>query len=71
MAPDEPHIALMRLWEYSKNRFLEYSKDPTSLSILAHERAHLATCEDCIAVLWMCRGSTSVEDVQKKLRNGF
>jgi hypothetical protein len=71
MAQDGPHIALSRLWEYSKNRFLECSKDPTSLSVPAEERAHLATCEDCIAVLWMCRASALLEDVQNKLRERF
>jgi hypothetical protein len=60
MAEDEPHTALSRLWEYSK--------DPNSPGILFAERNHLTICQDCVAILWMCRGSTSVDDVQKRLR---
>jgi hypothetical protein len=60
MAEDKPHTALSELWKYSK--------DPNSPGILFEAQNHLAFCQDCIAVLWMCRGSASVDDVQKRLR---
>jgi hypothetical protein len=59
MAQDEPHTALSRLWEYSR--------DPNSPAILFEEQNHLVICEDCVAILWMCRGSASVDDVRKRL----
>ena len=60
MAEDEPHTALSRLWEYSR--------DPNSPQSLFEEQNHVTICQDCIAVLWMCRGSASIDDVQQRLR---
>ncbi len=60
MAEDEPHTALSRLWEYSR--------DPNSPGILFEEHDHLTICQDCLAILWMCRGSASLDDVQSRLR---
>jgi hypothetical protein len=57
---DEPHIAVLQLWEYSR--------DLHSPSILFEKHSHLTICQDCIAVLWMCRGSASLDDVQMRLR---
>jgi hypothetical protein len=59
MAEDERHIALARLWEYSR--------DPDSPAILFEEQNHLTTCQDCIGILWLCRGSASVDEVRKIL----
>jgi hypothetical protein len=59
MTQDE-HTALSRLWEYSK--------DPNAPRILFDEQNHLTICQDCVAILWMCRGSASVDDVRKRLR---
>jgi hypothetical protein len=59
MAQDEPHTALSRLWEYSR--------DPNAPGILFEERNHLTICQDCVAIMWMCRGSASVDDVQMRL----
>ncbi len=60
MAQDEPHTALSRLWKYSR--------DPSAPGSLYKEQNHLTICQDCVAILWMCRGSASVEEVQKRLR---
>jgi hypothetical protein len=59
MVENGSHIALL-IWEYSL--------DPDSPEILFEERNHLTVCQDCIALLWMCRGSASLDDVRERLR---
>jgi hypothetical protein len=60
MVENGSHIALSRIWEYSL--------DPNSPTILFEERNHLTTCEACIAIVWMCRGAVSIDDVRARLR---
>ncbi len=68
MAEDGPHIALSRLREYSGHQLLEYAKNLDSSKIPVEERDHLMACQDCVAILWLCRGAASVDDVQLKLK---
>jgi hypothetical protein len=42
------------LWAYSRDNDLIVSDDWT----------HLLTCETCVALIQLCRGSTSLEEVQ-------
>lgn len=58
-APDDIHIAIPQLWAHSKNE-----------GALSHaERSHLHVCEQCIAILWLCNASQSIEEVQIKLKS--
>ena len=61
MAEDEPHIALTRLWCYRA--------DLNSTDIPLEERMHLATCQDCIAVVWLCRTLPSLHEASATLRD--
>jgi hypothetical protein len=63
MVQDEPHIALLQLWEYSR--------DLISLDIPLADRTHLRNCQDCVAVVWLCRGLPSIEAVEAKLHAGI
>jgi hypothetical protein len=54
---DSPHIPISQLWEYSR--------DPSALEWT--QREHLASCEDCIGILWVCRSSESVQQVKNSL----
>jgi len=54
------HISASRLWEYSRDPALEALSDA--------ERDHLAGCEDCTVVLWLCSISASVENLEKNLK---
>ena len=62
MAQDEPHIAVSRLWEYAQ--------EPIFLKIPAVDRNHLGECQDCVAVIWLCRSLSSVDAVEARLREG-
>jgi hypothetical protein len=63
MAQDEPHIALLQLWEYSR--------DLISLKIPLADRNHLRNCQDCVAVVWLCRGLSCIEAVEARLQEGI
>jgi hypothetical protein len=63
MVQDEPHIALLQLWEYSR--------DLISLKIPLADRNHLRNCQDCVAVVWLCRGLPSIEAVEARLQEGI
>ena len=54
---DSPHIPMSQLWEYSRH--------PSALEWTQLE--HLASCEDCIGILWVCRTSESVQQVKDSL----
>jgi hypothetical protein len=58
MAQEAPHIALSRLWEHSQNQE----------SLIAEELDHLATCQDCVAIVWVCR-SLSWDDAKRMLES--
>jgi hypothetical protein len=60
-APDDIHILIPQLWAYSAN------PDPASLSHA--EWSHLQACDECIATLWVCNTSESIEEVQIKLKS--
>ncbi len=55
---DGAHIQIARLWEYSK--------DPTTLESQLVQ--HLAYCEDCMGILWLCRSSESFQQAKDTLR---
>lgn len=61
VAQDEPHIAVSQLWEYSQG--------PLSLNIPAVDRNHLRECQDCVAVIWLCRSGSSIEAVEARLKS--
>lgn len=63
MAQDEPHIALTQLWEYRN--------DPNSATTPIEVWFHLANCQDCVARLWLCRASSSIDDVRVKIKKYF
>ena len=51
------HIPVSVLWEYSKgHRALE-----------SEHLHHLASCQDCVAVLWLGRSSDSIEHLKTRL----
>jgi len=54
---DGLHIPISHIWEYSResNRAL--------LSLL--EWDHLMACERCVANLWLCHASDSVENIER------
>jgi hypothetical protein len=54
------HIPLSFLWEYSRN--------PNPAQLPSAEWEHLLSCESCIAVLWTCRASDSLAQVEEKLK---
>jgi hypothetical protein len=60
MAQDALHISLTRLWKYRI--------DITSTTIPLQHRSHLAACQDCIAVVWLCRISSSMEDAIARIK---
>ena len=62
MAHDEPHIAVSQLWEYSQ--------EPIFLNIPSVDRNHLRECQDCVAVIWLCRSLPSIETVEARLKEG-
>jgi hypothetical protein len=53
------HIPISQIWEYSResNRAL--------LSLL--EWDHLMACERCVANLWLCHASDSVENIERRV----
>jgi len=53
------HLTLVRLWEYSR--------DPNPATLGQSDYEHLLKCEDCVAALWVCNISASVEDAEKRL----
>jgi hypothetical protein len=57
MVHDEPHLAVSQLWKYSQK--------PIFLEIPDVDRNHLRECQDCVAVMWLCRVS-SIEDVEAR-----
>jgi hypothetical protein len=60
VAQDEPHIAVSQLWEYSQ--------EPIFLKIPPVDRNHLRVCQDCVAVIWLCRSVSSIEAVEARLK---
>lgn len=58
-APDDIHISIPQLWAHSKN----------AGSLSDTERSHLERCEQCIAILWLCNASQSIDEVQIKLKS--
>ena len=63
MAYDESHVAVSQLWEYSQK--------PIFLEIPYIDRNHLRECQDCVAVMWLCRSAPSIEDVEARLKEGI
>ena len=62
MAQDELHIAVSQLWEYSQ--------EPIFLKIPPEDLNHLRECQDCVAVIWLCRSVPSIEAVEARLKDG-
>jgi hypothetical protein len=57
-AQDGLHIPISQIWDYSRhsNRAL--------LSLL--EWDHLMICERCVANLWLCHASDSIEHIERR-----
>jgi hypothetical protein len=62
MAYDEPHVAVSQLWEYSQK--------PIFPEIPHVDRNHLRECQDCVAVMWLCRCVPSIEHLEARLKEG-
>ena len=60
MAQGPPHIDVSQLWEYSQ--------EPIFLEIPPVDRDHLRECQDCVAVIWLCRSGSSIEAVEARLK---
>jgi hypothetical protein len=52
------HIPVSQLWEHSRH----------SRALEPEQEEHLAFCEDCVSVLWLCQVSQSLENVKAKLK---
>lgn len=61
MAQDEPHISVSQLWEYSQEPIFQIQPEDIN---------HLRECEDCVAVIWLCRSVPSIEAVEARLKDG-
>jgi hypothetical protein len=51
----QPRIRLLLLWKYSRE----------SLALNSEDMEHLRACQDCVAVLWLCNTSSSLDRVEK------
>ena len=60
VAQDGLHIAVSQLWDYSQ--------EPIFLKIPPADRNHLRECQDCVAVIWLCRSVSSIEAVEARLK---
>jgi len=61
MSQQPAHISIYLLWEYSRGGALE-----------SEQLRHLASCEDCIAILWLSKTSDSLEQLKTRLKDqGF
>lgn len=56
----ETCLPVERLWEYSRNSDFR--------TLLKSEFDHLAVCEDCVAVLWTCNTSASLDQAIDRLK---
>ena len=56
--PENGHILPYTLWKYSKE----------NASLTAQSSQHLAKCQDCVAVLILCRSCESLRHLQTKFR---
>lgn len=54
-----PHIDISDLWRCSDNL----------ASATPSVREHLSVCQDCISVVWLCRGLGSIDKVRMKIRD--
>ena len=61
LRPEDGHIPLSVLWQYSK--------EPKVDSLADGDRRHLGVCEDCVAVVYVCRTLPSLQDVEDRLKN--
>jgi hypothetical protein len=58
----QAHIAVSQLWKYSQ--------EPIFLKIPPVDQNHLRECQDCVAVIWLCRSVSSIEVVEARLKKG-
>jgi hypothetical protein len=59
----QAHIAVSQLWKYSQ--------EPIFLKIPPVDQNHLRECQDCVAVIWLCRSVSSIEAVEARLKKGI
>jgi hypothetical protein len=58
MGKHSAHIPVSELWEHSRH----------SRALETLQGEHLALCEDCVSVLWLCQVSQSLDNVKAKLK---
>jgi hypothetical protein len=59
MSHQSEHIPVSLLWAYSRGY---------GVLEVAHLQ-HLASCQDCIAILWLSKTSESLEHLKSRLKN--
>jgi len=58
MSHQSAHIPVSLLWEYANGGPLE-----------ATHLRHLASCQDCLAIVWLSKSSESLEDLKRWLKD--
>jgi hypothetical protein len=57
---EDEHVPISTLWEFSKEFQLDMLAD--------EDRRHLGICEDCVAIIALCKSLSSVTDVEERLK---
>ena len=56
---DAQHLSISFLWQYTRHMNPAIIKPP--------EHDHLAMCDRCVAIMWVCQVSSSIEEAKKKI----